>query len=137
MPAKLPVVAKSKSSYPDKALCPQCRKAKVFEPHSTAILSAGALLMNRKTQSGGMSDNLDGVMSLTWHGAHDGGVGRNREIYTSVYVADSVRGGQFDLYFCSTDCLRRFLNECVDALDAKVAKETLKMKRAKTTSRFQ
>ena len=25
--------------------------------------------------------------------------------------------GQFDLYFCSTPCLRRFLNACVDELE--------------------
>ncbi len=137
MRAKLPVVAKTKSSYPDKALCPQCRKAKVLEPHSMAILSAGALRMDRKTDSGKMSDNLDGFLSLTWHGAHDNGAGDNRDIYTSVYVADSVGGGQFDVYFCSTDCLRAFLNECVDALDAKIAKATPRMKRAEQVSRRQ
>ena len=95
-----------------------------------AILTAGALLMDRKTDSGKMSDVLDGFLSLTWHGAHDGGVGAKRDIFTSVFVAESVRGGQFDLYFCSTDCLRNFLNECVDALDAKIAYQ---MPRAKPT----
>jgi hypothetical protein len=88
-----------------------------------AILSGGALLMDRETDSGGMSDDMDGFLSLTWHGAHDGGQGEHKDIHTSVYVADYTRGGQYEVYFCSTKCLREYLNFCVDQLESRIAAE--------------
>ncbi|MFZ4775954.1 MAG: hypothetical protein ACOYM3_11350 [Terrimicrobiaceae bacterium] len=85
-----------------------------------AILIGGALLMDRSNDSGRMSDDLDGFLSLTWHGAHDKGEGKDREIYASVDLAENTRGGQFEVYFCSTDCLRSYLNFCVDELEKKI-----------------
>jgi len=95
----------------------------VFEPHSMAILSAGALLMNRVEDSGEMSDDLDGFLSFTWHGAHDEGHGADREIGCIVDVIRDAIGGQGELYFCSTKCLRKFLNQSVDELERSVMNE--------------
>jgi len=119
----LPVVKGKKSFWPTKPVCPVCGKRKVWEPHSMAVLSAGALLMNRREKSGGPSNKMDGYLSLEWHGAHNGGKGRDKEIGCMVYVIRDVVGGQADLYFCSTLCLRRFLNACVDELERRMAKE--------------
>ncbi len=44
---KLPIVKGKSSHWPKKPLCPICGKNKVFEPHSMAILAAGAMLMDR------------------------------------------------------------------------------------------
>jgi len=85
-----------------------------------ANLSGGALLMNRTKTSGRPDGTMDGFLDFVWHGAHDGGRGRNKDIFTSVPIAEDCRGGQFALYFCSTSCLRTFLNACVDALESKV-----------------
>ena len=85
-----------------------------------AILIGGALLMDRTNDSGRMSDDLDGFLTLTWHGAHDTGVGKDRGIYASVDLAENTRGGQFEVYFCSTNCLRSYLNFCVDELEKKI-----------------
>lgn len=79
--------------------------------------------MNREDDSGGPDDNLDGYLDIVWHGAHDRGEGKDREIGATVQIAQEVRGGQFDLYFCSTKCLRSYLNFCVDELDRKIKKE--------------
>ena len=98
---KLPVLTGDKNSYPTRAICPKCRKRKVFEPHSFAVLSGEA--------------GLD----LTWHGAHDQGIGEHRDIHVGVSVVRDVIG-QFDLYFCSMKCLRAFLNDCVDELEARI-----------------
>jgi hypothetical protein len=38
----------------------------------------------------------------------------------NVDLVDSLRGGQFDLNFCSTACLRRFFTYVVDALEDSV-----------------
>ena len=62
---------------------------------------------------------MDGFLHLSWHGAHDGGEGKDREIGAMVEIARDVRGGQFDLYFCSPKCLRSYLNYCVDVLEKK------------------
>jgi len=120
---KFPVAKGRNIFFPNKALCPMCKTAKVLEPHSMAIVNLGALLMtNRKTRSGSMSDDLDGFLRFSWHGAHNGGKGRDAGIQVSVDIVEDTRGGQADLYFCSTECLRQFLNECVDELERRIEK---------------
>lgn len=94
-----------------------------------AMLGGGALLMDRKGQSSIHDDRQLGFLHLTWHGAHDQGVGGDRVMYKVVDIANDCRGGQFDLYFCSTACLRAFLNSCVDALELEVQKEKRKTPR--------
>ncbi len=120
---RFPLVQGEKSHWPAKSPCPVCRRKKVCEPHSFAALSFGALLMDRKKDLGGPSPNMDGYLGLTWHGAHDGGQGEEREVYCGLDLAREVRGGQGDLCFCSTACLRAFLNTCVDELEARIAAE--------------
>jgi hypothetical protein len=120
-----PLIEGSASSYPSKALCPACRKGKVFEPNSFVVMSGGALLMNRRRRSGGPDASLDGFLDLVWHGAHDCGLGEHREVFFSMPIVKEVRGGQFDLYFCSTRCLRRFLSMLVDALETRMKSPSL------------
>ncbi len=108
---RLPVIGPNESHYPKRALCPWCRKRKVLEPHSFAVLSGGAL------------SGIEGFLNLTWHGAHDGGEGRKRDVYVNVAVVRDSEHGQFSLYFCSTVCLRRFFAACVDRLDEKVKEQ--------------
>jgi len=119
---EFPVVKGKSDHWPKEPLCPVCGKNKILEPHSMAILCAGALLMNRKENTGVPSNRMDGFLDLAWHGAHDGGKGKVREIYCVVEVIKDVIGGQADLCFCSTKCLRRFLNTCVDQLEASMRK---------------
>lgn len=120
---KFPLLQARHTQHPKKALCPQCKKRKVLEPHSMAIFAGGALFMDGKRVNGGMHDRMDGFASITWHGAHNTGVGRDRDIYTTVDFARDCRGGQFEIYFCSTACLRTFFNSWVDALEIKIRKE--------------
>jgi len=88
-----------------------------------AVLTGGALFMDRKRRNGAMHNQMDGFLDILWHGAHDNGEGDDRDIATSVYLANDCRGGQFEIYFCSTACLRAFLNAWVDALESKVGKQ--------------
>ncbi len=127
---KLPTLNGRESFYPQKALCPWCEKNKVLEPHSFAILSGGALLMDRKDNSGGPDDKMDGFLHLSWHGAHDGGLGKDKGIGASIEIARDVRGGQFELYFCSTKCRRSYLNFCIDELERKLSLERSKPNKA-------
>jgi hypothetical protein len=88
-----------------------------------AILNGGALIMSDDRESGSMDPRLDGFLSLIWHGAHDGGDGKHRGVFKMLRVADNCEGGQFEIYFCSTSCLRAYLNYCVDTLEMMVEEE--------------
>lgn len=76
--------------------------------------------MDKSRQSGGKSDQMDGYLSLIWHGAHGAGQGQDQDIYESVPLAEDVRGGQFEVYLCSTQCVRAFLSSWVDELEVRV-----------------
>jgi len=119
---RFPLLIDEKMNYPSKPKCAWCKQDKVSEPHSMAMLSCGALLMNRKTGNGGSDARLDGFLDLTWHGAHtsEEGQGKHPDIYARVDIASRVRGGQLGVNFCSTKCLRSFLNYAVDVLEKKM-----------------
>src|SRR3989442_6490741 len=102
---KFPVL-KEKPVWPAKPLCPWCRKNKVMEPHSMAILNGGSMeVVNAKTKSATMATGCIGFLDLVWHGSHDEATGADRETYVRVPLADWTPGGQFEFYFCSTRCL--------------------------------
>jgi hypothetical protein len=93
-----------------------------MEPHSMAILAGGAMrVTDEKNKCAEMIDDGAGFLDLCWHGAHTGGSGIDPDISAEVSLADWTPRGQFEFYFCSTSCLRAFLNACVDALEAKIA----------------
>ena len=121
---KFPILKGQHANHPKKAVCPQCGNRKVLEPHSMAIFEGGAMFMDRKRRNGGLHAQMDGFASIVWHGAHDKGVGQDRDICASVDFARDCHGGQFEICFCSTACLRAFFNSWVDALEAKVQKES-------------
>mgnify|MGYP001587107502 CR=1 FL=1 len=73
--------------------------------------------MDRRKEYGGPDEKMDAFLTLAWHGAHDKGIGRLRGRYDILEIARDVRGGQFELFFCSTECLRKFLNNAVDELE--------------------
>jgi hypothetical protein len=122
---KMPVTSGARSDFPDRALCPWCQKNKVLEPHSFAYIGGGALFMDRIEDSGGPHEDMEGYLYLAWHGGHpeEGGEGGDPNIEAHVQIADGVLGGQYGLYFCSTNCLRAFLNYCVDKLEQKLERK--------------
>ena len=89
-----------------------------------AILAGGAVrVVDRPSKSADMAVDSIGFLDIIWHGAHDGGLGTDREISARVPLAEDTPDGQFEFYFCSTRCLRDFLNACVDKLDLRIRKE--------------
>ncbi len=62
---KLPLLKNEKKDHSLK--CAWCNCDKVSEPHSMAVLTCGAMLVNRKTGDGGPDNRLDGFFDLTWH----------------------------------------------------------------------
>ena len=96
--------------------CPVCGKLFAFEPNSFAFLTGGALL-SESNLSSVMEPNLEGFLSVGFHGAHSEKLSLPS---AQLLVADDTPDGQFEIQFCSTTCLRQFLNRCVDQLENKV-----------------
>ena len=69
---------------------------------------------------GNSDDESKAFLSLWWHGAHDNGEGEDREIGCGQEIFKKVGLDQAEVYFCSTACLRDFLNACVDKLEDKI-----------------
>ena len=117
-----PLQSKDKEHY-DSDLCLWCKTNKVLEPHSFASINAGAILLDpADPSSGGPSEQMEGFLDLAWHGAHtgEGGLGDNPDTYAYLSLSKDYKGGQCGFYFCSTDCLRAFLNYCVDELEKRI-----------------
>lgn len=102
---ELPVIKEKQVVFPGEPLCPWCGEQKVYEPPSMAILNGGAL-QPVGNESYTMAAETVAFLSLLWHGTHSGGVGQDPEISASVDLVDKAGNGQFDLYFCSTGCLK-------------------------------
>lgn len=85
-----------------------------------AILSGGGLFLDRRTKVAGPDPRMQGYLALGWHGAHDGGIGGHRDKGVMLHLVEDCDTGQFDMYFCSTNCLRAFLNACVDKLEIEI-----------------
>jgi len=110
-----PIVPKGK-----KSACPMCGKKGIFEPNSFATINGGALL--KEGTSAHMDDKMEGFLSLGWHGAHTDmkGKGEKPDTWANLDLARDTAYGQFEMYFCSTKCLRAYLNACVDELERKI-----------------
>ncbi|MFH1024958.1 MAG: hypothetical protein V1809_16380 [Planctomycetota bacterium] len=121
---KYPILKGRQNTLPSKAKCPVCRKHKVLEPHTMVILSGDAMKrIDKDAYSGGNHADLVGTLNLAWHGAHDSGEGTDRETGFLIPIVEHVKGGMFDLNFCSPKCLRIFLNTIVDDFEKQLQKE--------------
>lgn len=95
-----------------------------------AILAGGAMrVTDVNTKSAELAEDCIGFLTLVWHGEH--GTRADDDIDARVSLADETPGGQFEFYFCSTSCLREFLNASVDALEAKIVKARTQRVRTK------
>jgi len=62
-------------------------------------------------------NKMEAFLCLAWPDAHNAGQHVPTRGRGMVEVARDVVGEQFDAYFCSTTCLRAFLNGCADTLE--------------------
>jgi len=99
------------------------------------ILGGGALLLDRKRENSRESNALSAFLDFIWHGAHNGGIGKDRDMYIQMPIAEDVIGGQFELYLCSTRCLRAFLNALVDEFEGRIKRTKDQARRDKDDPR--
>lgn len=99
--------------------CLVCHRTGVHEPNAFAFLNGGALRKLSKSRST-MAPDLEGFVSIGFHGAHSE---TDSQPDAVLAIAESVRFGQFELYFCSTACLRKFFDLCVDELEQRLTRK--------------
>ena len=67
--------------------------------------------------SSSMHPKMEGFLYIGFHGAHSE---VSSQPSAQVVIAKDTPDGQFETQFCSTACLRAFLNRCVDQLEQKL-----------------
>lgn len=116
-----PVVRDDESTFPltPEGACPVCGLITDLKEEHVQI-HGGALLLEDASASGTQAatlvDNLQAFLFMDWETNHSDGISR----YAELEIACDVKKGQFSLLFCSTKCLRSFLNTCVDKLEQEV-----------------
>jgi hypothetical protein len=131
---RLPLVSKTKSFVPRGVKCPWCGETSRLKQNSFAVLSGGALVKDKSGKFSIEDKRLTAWLNLDWQGGPaDGKTKQGADVGTGLALAWEVAGGQFNLNFCGTKCLRAFLNYCVDELERKVkwAKESGKRRATK------
>ena len=102
---------------PDGDLCPVCYANTLGLDKECAFIHGGALLLDPEDKNRVLRiDNLEAFLFFDWNGADKETV--------DFEIARDVKKGQYSLNFCSTKCLRSFLNHCVDRLEAKIKDTT-------------
>lgn len=78
----------------------------------------GALLLSKDGQNSIHVDRLKGFLHFGFHG-------KDSEMRDSgdVNIADNVPDGQFDLQWCSIACMRAWLMQVLDELEASIGRE--------------
>jgi len=77
--------------------------------HGVFIALMGGTLEGNKN-SASISSNLIGFLSLNLHD-------HNSDKLGYLNIADNTSNGQFEFYFCSSKCLRKFFNKIVDEFE--------------------
>ncbi len=117
---KFPVISKqSVSVYPHTNLCPTCGQNKVFEPDSFIFINGGALKRSGQN-SLSMCNELSGFLNIIVHGSHNQGIGLYRNIHIDLPIVADATNGQFDIHFCSLECLQTFFNQIIQTLALKL-----------------
>lgn len=113
---EFPLVSGEDSCFPlniDQAYCPICRKNNLGVTQECAFIHGGALSLDPDNKySLIQSDNVQGFLFLDWNGPNNQTV--------DFELARDVKKGQYTINFCSTKCMRKFLNHCVDQLEEKI-----------------
>ncbi|WP_435263863.1 hypothetical protein [Tenacibaculum sp. nBUS_03] len=107
------ITKKTKSFFPNDEICPICKTNRITLNSEFYVLNGGALeKINNDTSI--PSDIMEGFLSVQYHS------GENSENYGfNIDIVDESKGGQFDIYFCSTNCMKEFFNQLIDTIEKK------------------
>lgn len=110
-----PVIKENnKPFYPTEDICPICNADRTKLNSNFFILNGGAL--KKVNEENFIStDDFVGFLNLTFHAGEDSKVSG-----ATLDIVENSKFGQFDIYFCSTDCMRIFFNKSIDQLETKL-----------------
>lgn len=89
--------------YPRETECPICGSDRTKLDKGFLVLNGGALQIVDEDLST-ISGDLEGFFSLIYHGKGD-----ESSIGGGFDIVDTSLNGQFEIYFCSPDCLQTFI----------------------------
>ena len=115
----LPAIKGNSDPFFDRRACRVCGARGLHEPNSFAVLGGGTV----GSVPEGAAPTFDGLwLDMSWHGAHSDqkGTGQRPGTGGHVRIVEDAPGWEFAIYFCSTSCLRQFLNGCVDELEKRI-----------------
>ncbi len=120
---EFPILEDESSSYPvseGASVCPVCKAKEISGEKERAFIHGGAILLGEASDNGTQKfqliDELQAFLYFDWESG-------NQDKYAELELATAVKKGQFNFTFCSTTCLRSFLNSCVDNLENRIRKE--------------
>lgn len=96
--------------YPAERRCPVCDGD--FS-RGVAYLSAGALHLTADGQDSLQSDHLRAFLHVGFHGRET-----DMRDSSDISVVEDLHGGQFDLQWCSVDCMRSWLLNLIHEVDS-------------------
>lgn len=100
---KYPIIKGKRLIFRKGGNCTQCRKK---NNGKFVTLNGGALKRDGNSAITLMQDDILTFLTLCDHGVTKNG--------HHLKICDNEGFGQFEFYFCSTKCLRSFLNKLVD-----------------------
>lgn len=80
------------------------------KPKEGVFVCFGGGALKGDCDEASMSSDLVGFLSLDYHNHDYKGLGY-------LPIAENTPNGQFEFYFCSTKCLRKFFNKLVDKFE--------------------
>jgi hypothetical protein len=100
------------TTYPTTDTCAECG-IRYDRDGDYVAFHASALLCEDQSRTRAATCDLNSLDIGLWHV-------RNYSKFegSKLYIVKSLRGGHVMIFFCSTKCLRAFLNSAVDALEA-------------------
>jgi len=113
---EFPLIYDDEKCFPkdiEGSLCPVCQKKKLGLTEDCAFIHGGALQLDPEDDHRlKQSDDVQGFLFFDWNGPNNQTV--------DFELARDVKKGQYTINFCSTKCMRMFLNHCVDKLEEKI-----------------
>lgn len=111
---KLPVISKKSKTayYPVDKICPICGTDRTTLNSEFYVLNGGVLKKNGK-DAYTMDKDLIGFLSLYFHPGENSSKNWHR-----VDIVDGATNGQFDIHFCSIQCLRIFFDNIISKIEA-------------------
>jgi len=115
---KFPIITKNTTShfpnYPKVKICPICNTNIETLQHNFFALNGGA--MQKKNNNFLDNNNLEGFLNLNYHC----GLNKNHNWNVNIDIASNSKFGQFDIHFCSLNCMQKFFNAIVEEAERQV-----------------